>query len=316
MTILLLILGFVALIVGADKLVEGASSIAKNFNIPNIVIGLTVVAFGTSAPELVVNSISSFNGHTDLVMGNVLGSNIFNVAAILGVSAIFKPLVVKRNTTWLEIPFNFLIISVLFVLAADIWFNTGENIVSRGDGIILLCFFIIFLIYNIELALKGSDDFDEIEDSLSNGKALLFFVIGLIGLVIGGKLIVDNAVELALSFGISERVVGLTVVSIGTSLPELAASIVAVRKGKVDLAVGNVIGSNIFNLCLVLGTSAVINDIPVPENSNFDIYFNIVLGFVLFSFVFVGKRRRINRPEGIILALIYIAYTVHLVMGV
>lgn len=317
MSILLLLVGFVALIVGADKLVEGAASLAKNFKIPNIVIGLTVVAFGTSAPELVVNSISSFNGHTDLVIGNVLGSNIFNVAAILGLASVFKPLVVKRNTTWLEIPFNFLIIGMLFVLAADyILNNSADNIISRGDGIVLLGFFVIFLIYNIELAIKGEDEYDEVEGVMTNTKAIIFFIIGLIGLVIGGKLIVDNAVEIAKNMGISERIIGLTIVSIGTSLPELAASVAAVRRGKVDLAVGNVIGSNIFNICLVLGTSAVINDIPVPQNSFFDIYFNIILGALLFFFVFLGKGRNINRAEGAIFALLYVAYVVHLVLGV
>jgi cation:H+ antiporter len=317
MSILLLIVGFAALIIGADKLVEGSASLAKNFKIPNIVIGLTVVAFGTSAPELVVNSISSYNGHTDLVMGNVLGSNIFNVAAILGLASIFKPLVVKRNTTWLEIPFNFLIIGMLFVLAADFILNNQvENIISKGDGIVLLGFFIIFLIYNIELALKGDDEFDEVESEMSVTKALIFFVLGIIGLVIGGKLIVDNAVEIAIGMGISERVIGLTIVSVGTSLPELAASVAAVRRGKVDLAVGNVIGSNIFNICLVLGVSAVINDIPVPDNSLFDIYFNIILGALMFIFVFIGKGRNINRPQGIIFTLIYIAYVIHLIFGV
>jgi len=317
MAILLLLLGFILLIVGADKLVEGSSAIAKNLKIPNIVIGLTIVAFGTSAPELVVNAFSSYNGHTGLVVGNVLGSNIFNVAAILGASALFKPLVVKRNTTWLEIPFNLLAISVVCILAFDLVMGSGnDNMITRADGLILLAFFVIFLIYNNELAIKGSDEFDEIEDTMTNLKAMLFFLGGMAGLVLGGKLIVDNAVELALGFGISERVVGLTVVSIGTSLPELAASIVAVRKGKVDIAVGNVIGSNIFNVCLVLGVSGVINNIPIPDASFFDIYFNIILGVLLFAFVFIGKARAIQRTEGFIFVLLYIAYIVHLVLGV
>lgn len=316
MSIVLLLIGFVALIVGADKLVEGAASIAKHFKIPNIVIGLTVVAFGTSAPELVVNAFSSLHGHTDLVMGNVLGSNIFNIAAILGLAAIFKPLVVKRNTTWLEVPFNFLIISVLFALAADVLLNhVSEDSITRGDGLILLAFFAIFLIYNVELALKGDDEMEDIEGSMSIGKALLFFIFGLVGLIIGGKLIVDNAVQIATHLGVSQRIIGLTIVSVGTSLPELAASIAAVRRGKVDMAVGNVIGSNIFNICLVLGISAVINKIPVPEASFFDIYFNIILGLITFFFIFIGKGRNINRTEGIILFLTYVAYLIHLALG-
>jgi cation:H+ antiporter len=317
MALLLLILGFVLLIIGADKLVEGSSGLAKNLKIPNIVIGLTVVAFGTSAPELVVNAFSSYNGHTDLVMGNVLGSNIFNIAAILGASALFKLLIVKRNTTWLEIPFNLLAISVACILALDFLIGSGtDNSITRADGLILLAFFVIFIIYNIELAIKGSEEFDDIEESMTNLKAMLFFVGGMAGLVIGGKLIVDNAVEIAIDMGISERVIGLTIVSIGTSLPELAASIVAVRKGKVDIAVGNVIGSNIFNICLVLGVSGVINTIHVPDASFFDIYFNILLGILLFAFVFIGKARSIQRYEGLAFVLIYVAYIVHLVLGV
>lgn len=316
MSILLLILGFVFLVIGADKLVEGASSFATNLKIPNIVIGLTIVAFGTSAPELVVNVFSSINKHTDLVMGNVLGSNIFNVAAILGLSAIFQPLIVKRNTTWLEIPFNLLAISVVALLALDIAIGSGAiNVITMSDGLILLSFFAIFLIYNIELALKGGEEMDLEEESMSNGKASVFFFLGLIGLIVGGKLIVDNAVDIATSYGMSERIIGLTIVSVGTSLPELAASVAAVRRGKVDIAVGNVIGSNIFNICLVLGVSSLINDITIPQNSFFDIYVNIALGIALFVFIFMGKRHSIGRYQGILFVLGYIAYILYLIFG-
>jgi cation:H+ antiporter len=316
MSILLLILGFVFLVIGADKLVEGASSFATNLKIPNIVIGLTIVAFGTSAPELVVNVFSSINKHTDLVMGNVLGSNIFNLAAILGLSAIFQPLIVKRNTTWLEIPFNLLVISVVAFLALDIAIGSGAiNVITMSDGLILLSFFAIFLIYNIELALKSGEEMDLEEETMSNGKSAVFFFLGLIGLIVGGKLIVDNAVDIATSYGMSERIIGLTIVSVGTSLPELAASVAAVRRGKVDIAVGNVIGSNIFNICLVLGVSSLINDITIPQNSFFDIYVNIALGIALFVFIFMGKRHSILRYQGILFVLGYIAYILYLIFG-
>jgi len=315
--ILLLLIGFVLLIIGADKLVDGASAISRNFKIPNIVIGLTIVAFGTSAPELVVNAFSSFDGHNGLVMGNILGSNIFNIAAILGLAAIFKPLVVKRNTTWLEIPFNLLAITVLALLCLDLTIGShDQNIITKSDALILLAFFIIFLVYNVELALKGGEEstIESNEKQISNGKGSVLLVLGLVGLVIGGKLIVDSAVSLASTFGMSERLIGLTIVSIGTSLPELATSVVAVRKGKVDIAVGNVIGSNIFNLFFVLGISGLINNIPVPDNSFMDIYLNIILAIMLMIFVFLGKGRKINRIEGISLLIIYLAYMTYLIL--
>lgn len=317
MDILLLLIGFVLLIIGADKLVDGASAISRNFKIPNIVIGLTIVAFGTSAPELVVNAFSSFDGHNGLVMGNILGSNIFNIAAILGLAAIFKPLVVKRNTTWLEIPFNLLAITVLALLCLDLTIGShDQNIITKSDALILLAFFIIFLVYNVELALKGGEEstIESNEKQISNGKGSVLLVLGLVGLVIGGKLIVDSAVSLASTFGMSERLIGLTIVSIGTSLPELATSVVAVRKGKVDIAVGNVIGSNIFNLFFVLGISGLINNIPVPDNSFMDIYLNIILAIMLMIFVFLGKGRKINRIEGISLLIIYLAYMTYLIL--
>jgi len=315
--ILLLLIGFVLLIVGADKLVDGASSISRNLKIPNIVIGLTIVAFGTSAPELVVNAFSSYEGHNALVMGNVLGSNIFNIAVILGLTAIFRPLVVKRNTTWLEIPFNLLAITVVALICLDISLGAhNENMITKSDALVLLAFFIIFLVYNIELSLKGEEEIEieGSEKSMSNAKGMLLLAFGLVGLIVGGKLIVDSAVNIASTFGMSERLIGLTIVSIGTSLPELATSIVAVRKGKVDIAVGNVIGSNIFNIFFVLGISGLINNIPVPNNSFMDIHVNIALGILLMLFVFIGKGRKIVRIEGIFLLLIYLCYMGYLIL--
>lgn len=312
--ILLLLGGFVALIYGADKLVDAASGLAAKFGIPNIVIGLTIVAFGTSAPELVVNVIAAINDNTEMVLGNVLGSNIFNVLGILGISAIIYPLAVKTNTTWYEIPLSLLAAFVIIVVAADIYLNESvTNIVSRGDAIILLLFFSVFLVYNIAISKSDtSEDAVEIKN-YTTLKAILFIVIGLAGLVIGGQLIVTSATSIAQSFGLSERVIGLTIVSIGTSLPELATSIVAVRKKNVDIAIGNVVGSNIFNIFFVLGVSAFITPVVVASASFIDILLNIVAGILLFLFVFTGKYRRIDRWEGIVLLTLYVGYLIYLI---
>jgi len=312
--ILLLLSGFIALIFGADKLVDAASALAAKFGIPNIVIGLTIVAFGTSAPELVVNVIAAVNNNAEMVLGNVLGSNIFNVLGILGISAIIYPLAVKTNTTWYEIPLSLLAAFVVFITAIDVFLNKEfTNIISRSDAILLLLFFTIFLVYNI--AISKSEVVDE-KVEIKKQKtftAVLFLFVGLAGLVIGGQLIVSSATSIALSFGLSERVIGLTIVSIGTSLPELATSIVAVRKKNVDIAIGNVVGSNIFNIFFVLGVSAFITPVVVASASFIDIGMNIASGILLFLFVFTGKYRRIDRWEGIILLSFYIGYLTYLI---
>jgi cation:H+ antiporter len=309
LNILLLLAGFVALIFGADKLVEASSSLAKKLGIPNIVIGLTIVAFGTSAPELVVNVFASVNNNTEMVLGNVLGSNIFNVLAILGVSSIIYPLTVKRNTTWLEIPLSLLAaVAVLFV-ANDVFLDSAAaNLISRSDGLLLLLFFCIFLVYNLMIAQGGNDDEETETKDYTYLKAILFIALGLGGLILGGRLIVTSAVGIAQAFGLSERIIGLTIVSVGTSLPELATSIVAVRKKNVDIAIGNVVGSNIFNIFLILGVSTVITPLQVSAASFTDIIVNIGAGLLLFIFVFVGKGRQLARWEGIVLLLIYFLY--------
>lgn len=313
LNILLLLVGFVALILGATKLVDAASSLAAKFGVPSIVIGLTIVALGTSAPELVVNVFASIEGSSDMVLGNVLGSNIFNVFGILGVCAIIAPLTVKSNTTWLEIPMSLLAAICVLVLGADVFLDgSAVNFLSRVEGIILLLFFAVFLVYNLTMAKKGNTD-EEIETyDYSNAKAILFIVLGLAGLIIGGRLIVDSAVEIAEVIGLSERVIGLTVVSIGTSLPELATSIVAVRRKNVDIAIGNVVGSNIFNIFLILGTSVVVAPFTLSDNALFDILVNILASVLLFVFIFTGKGRRLERWEGIILIAGYIGYVIYL----
>jgi len=307
--LIFLIAGFLVLIFGANKLVDASSSLAAKFGIPNIVIGLTIVAFGTSAPEMVVNAIAAVNGKTEMVVGNVLGSNIFNVFGILGVCAIIYPLTVKSNTTWYEIPLSLLAALVAFVIAADVFLDQSfENLISRSDSLILLLFFAVFLVYNIAVS-KGEkpSEITEIKN-YSISKSLLFIVVGLAGLIIGGRLIVTSAVSLAELFGISNRVIGLTVISIGTSLPELATSIAAVKKKNVDIAIGNVVGSNIFNIFFVLGISGLIAPIVVEKSSNIDFMVNILASVLLFVFVFTGKYRRIDRWEGIAFLLLYLAY--------
>ncbi|MFD2248007.1 calcium/sodium antiporter [Pontibacter ruber] len=307
--ILLLVAGFVALIFGADKLVDGASSLAAKVGIPNIVIGLTVVAFGTSAPELVVNLFASINKNTEMVLGNVLGSNIFNVLGILGISSIIYPLTVKRNTTWLEIPLSLLAAIVVLVFASDAYLDQAVgNYISRADGIVLLLFFCIFLVYNLTLALGGSESGEVETKNYTYLKSFLFIILGLAGLVLGGRLIVTSAVSLAQAFGLSERIIGLTIVSIGTSLPELATSVVAVRKRNVDIAIGNVVGSNIFNIFFILGVSTIVTPLQVAATSSTDMIMNIAAGLLLFIFIFTGTGRRLARWEGIILLLLYLGY--------
>jgi len=312
----LLIVGFVLLIFGADKLVDGASAVAKKFNIPNIVIGLTIVAFGTSAPELVVNVFAAVSGNTEMMLGNVLGSNIFNVLGILGVSAVIYPLTVKRSTTWIEIPLAFLAAIVVLVIANDVFLDKNTaNITTRSEGVMLLFFFVIFLVYNLQVAKSGraADDIETRE--LPMLKSVLFIVFGLAGLIIGGRLIVTSAVEIAQSMGISERVIALTIVSVGTSLPELATSIVAVRKRNLDIAIGNVVGSNIFNIFFILGVSTVIAPATISPSSQIDILVNIAASLLLFAFIFTGKGRRLERWEGILFILMYVAYLVFLIYG-
>jgi cation:H+ antiporter len=301
--IVLLFIGFAALVFGADKLVDGASSLAAKLGIPNIVIGLTVVAFGTSAPELVVNLFASINNNTEMVLGNVLGSNIFNVLGILGISSIIYPLTVKRNTTWLEIPLSLLAAVVVLVIANDTLLDDAlANYISRTDGIILLLFFTIFLVYNLTLARSGAGTEKIDTKDYTYLKSILFIALGLAGLIIGGRLIVTSAVSLAQAFGLSERIIGL-----------LATSVVAVRKKNVDIAIGNVVGSNIFNIFLILGLSTVISPLQVAPASLTDISMNIIAGVLLFIFIFTGKGRQLVKWEGFVLLLLYIGYLILLI---
>jgi cation:H+ antiporter len=310
---LFILIGFAVLIYGANLLVDGASSLAAKLKVPNIVIGLTIVAFGTSSPELVVNTIAAMKGNSQIVIGNIVGSNIFNIAAIMGLSALLFPLRVKTNTTWTEIPLALLSAVVLIILANDVILDGApRNIISRSDAIVLLAFFLIFLAYNIHVSLNNKEEEDISIKSYSTLKSVLFIAIGLALLVVGGRLIVTYSVEIARQIGISERVIALTIVSIGTSLPELATSIVAVRKRNVELAVGIVVGSNIFNIFFILGVSGTISSVEVIGGNQFDLIVNIFVSTLLFLFVFTGKGRRIERWEGLLFVLIYIGYIIFL----
>lgn len=307
--------GFFPLIFGANFLVDGASSIAKRLNIPNLVIGLTIVAFGTSAPELVVNIFGAVTGSVEISFGNVVGSNIFNILAILGLSAAIYPLTVKSSTTWFEIPLCVLSALVMTVLASDLFIDGAKvSAITRIDGIILLLFFGVFLVYNIAMARKGQAA-DEVEvKSFPMGLAVLMTVGGLALLVIGGRFIVWGGSGFARLLGIPERIIGLTIVSIGTSLPELATSAIAAKKKNVDIAIGNIVGSNIFNTFLVLGITAVITPVPVAGRAMVDLGVNVTAVVLLFLFLFTGKGRKINRWEGFVFLAGYVAYTTFLIL--
>jgi len=315
--ILLLIAGLTILIFGANYMVEGASSLAKKFNISNLAIGLTVVAFGTSAPELVVNTFAAVQGHHDIVFGNVLGSNNFNLFIILGITGLIIPLTVQSSTAWKEIPISLIAVLILFILVNDTWlFNAENSILGRMDGGILLICFGLFLFYVYKQLKSDPAEVEEINPvaGLPGWKMGLFIVGGLAGLVYGGHLVVNNAIEIAESFGISQKIIGLTVVAAGTSLPELATSVVAALKKNADIAVGNIIGSNIFNIFLILGASSLLNPIGFDLNFNTDIY--VLAGGTIFLILamFTGKFRKLDRWEAAILLLFYLGYTTYLVM--
>ena len=315
LTYILFILGFYVLIKGADLLVDGAVAIAQKMKISSIVIGLTIVAFGTSAPELVVNILSSIKGTSEIAIGNILGSNIVNILLILGVSAMFYSLTTKKNTVWKEIPFSLLAAVLLGVLVNDRLID-GYNLseLSRTDGIIFLSFFIIFIYYTFGIAKIREKMDDEVEVvNMSYLKSAVFIFLGIIGLVLGGKWIVEGAVEIAEYFHVSQSLIGLTIVAIGTSLPELATSIVAAYKKHADIAVGNVVGSNIFNIFFVLGISAIIKPLPFNAVFDFDIMITILASLILFFIMFVGKKHTITKNEGFIMVSLYIFYIAFLV---
>ncbi len=312
------VIGFVILIKGADLLVDGASSIGKRLNLSSIVIGLTIVSFGTSLPELLVNLMASFSGSSQLAIGNVLGSNIANILLILGVSALIKPLPITKNTYFSEIPFSLIATLLVGFLANATIFNEADPaaglLLSRYDGFVLLFFFVLFLGYVYVVAKQNKD---EIEENtivvMSTGKSVIYILIGMVGLFFGGQWVVDGAIHLATIFGMSQSFIGLTIVAIGTSLPELVTSIIAVRKNNTDIAVGNAVGSNIFNLLWILGISATIKPLAFEVVSNSDIFMIIIASTMLILAVVIGKRTIISRWEGFWFMLAYSVYMVFLI---
>ena len=312
---LLLVLGLVILILGANYMVDGASALAKRFNISNLAIGLTIVAFGTSAPELVVNSFAAADGYADIVFGNVIGSNNFNLFIILGITGIITPLAVQSSTAWKEIPISLIAVIILFMMLNDQIIAPGQtSILSSFDGFLLLVCFLAFLFYVYKQLKNDEVAEDETIKKLTPLKTGIFIIGGLAGLVLGGQLVVNNAIEIAENMGISQKIIGLTVVAAGTSLPELATSVVAATKKNADIAVGNIIGSNIFNIFLILSTASLIRPIEFNLNFNQDLY--ILAGGTLFLLLamFTGKRKRLDRWEAIILLAFYLSYTTYLVM--
>ena len=304
---LLIILGFILLIKGADLLVDGASGIAKKFHIPEIIIGLTIVSIGTSMPELFVSITSAIDGLEDISLGNVIGSNICNLLLILGLSATINPIIFKKETRIIEIPMN-LGITILFLILCNI-----GNEVSRIDSVILITLFVAFIIYTIIIAKKGDEPNEEVVENKKQRKTIwniIFITIGIIALKFGGDFVVENAEAIAKHFNISEKIIGLTIVAIGTSLPELVTSVTAAIKKDSDIAIGNIIGSNIFNMLLIIGAASAINPIKYNTSYNLQMIILIVGTFVLGLFPYTDKKDEMTRSNGITYLMLYALYMV------
>lgn len=322
-----IIIGLAILVLGAEGLVRGASSLAAKLKISALVIGLTVVSFGTSAPELTVNIVSALQGSPELAVANIVGSNIVNILFILGVCAIIVPLSVKSSTVWKEIPLALLGVVLIGIMANDRFFDgVPFTTLTRTDGIALLALMAIFMYYIFGMAksdrekaadAKISSSLNKDEDSQIKQYGVLaslgLTILGLIGLVLGGRLLVSGAVDIAKAAGLSEALIGLTIVAIGTSLPELATSVVAALRKQTDIAIGNVVGSNIFNVFFVLGATSTILPLPISNALNFDILVSIIATGLLFLFMFIGGKRRLARSEGIVFVFLYVAYLVYLI---
>lgn len=310
-----LIGGLVMILLGANGLTDGAAAVAKRFNISDLVIGLTIVAFGTSAPELVISTMAALGGSADMAIGNVMGSNAFNVLMIIGVTAMVLPIKVGEGILSKEIPLVILASFVLAVCANDILLDGGSsNVISRIDGLVLLGFFLIFMRYTFAIARNGGDEAEgEKIKEMPIWKSALFILGGLAGLVYGGQLFVDGASGIASSLGVSESIIGLTIVAGGTSLPELATSVTAALKKNSGIAIGNVIGSNLFNVFFVLGCSATISPLPMGGINNVDMAVLIGSAILFWLVGWFFKKRTITRVEGALLVICYVAYTAYLI---
>jgi cation:H+ antiporter len=316
MVYVLLIIGFVLLIKGADFFVEGSSNIAKALKVSPLLIGLTIVAFGTSSPEATVSIAAALEGNAGVAIGNVVGSNIFNITLVVGLTALLNPLKVESETIRKEIPFTLLASTALIILISDIGLQfLSENFITRSDGLILLLFFAVFLYYIFEVARKSRENLSDVQtptESISWVKNALLTVGGLAAIIFGGDLVVDSATEVALSFGMSETLVGLTIVAVGTSLPELITSITAAVKKQGEIAIGNIVGSNIFNILFVLGSASVISPLAVDGKIFVDVLLMIILTGILL--IFSRTNFKVGKYEGIFLMVAYIVYAIFIIL--
>lgn len=304
--IILLIVGFIFLIKGADIFVDGASSTAQNFKVPKMLIGLTIVAFGTSAPEFAVSMSALANGNTDMVLGNVIGSNILNILLILGIAAVIKPIKVKDETVKKELPLTLLISTLLVVVFLDVKLaNQLSNQITRSDGIVLLLFFSIFIYYLITLALHKRDKVEKPKFKI--GQSIFLVIVGLMAIIAGSNMVVNSASSIAKLLGLSERVISLSIIAFGTSLPELVTTIVSSKKGEQDLLVGNIIGSNIFNICIVLGVPVSIYGSITPINFNVIDLIMLILS-ALIIYIFSCTKKTVSKTEGVIMLFLFIIY--------
>lgn len=305
-SILFIIIGFIGLIKGADFLVEGASNIAKKFNIPEIIIALTIVSIGTSMPELFVSLTSGIDGLSDISIGNVVGSNIANLLLILGITAIIRPIAVKKETKFVEIPVCFITTLIFWTFC-----NLGGNI-TRLDGIVFVALFLLFIVYTIIVAIKHNKVYSKEKrepiDKISLFKDIIDIGLGIIALKIGAELTVDNAINISRILNISEKVISVTVLAVGTSLPELFTSVSAAIKGKSDIAIGNIVGSNIFNILLILGVTAIINPLTYNMSFNKDLTLLIISTVLLMIFSFIPKKDEMTRGNGVIYLILYFVY--------
>ncbi len=312
--IILLIVGFIILIKGADFFVDGASSVASNFKVSKMLIGLTIVAFGTSAPEFAVSVKSLLSGSGDIVLGNVIGSNILNILLILGSSAMFHSLNVKNNTVKKELPITMLITTLFAVLLSDhIFDNNVVNCFTRGDGIVLLLFFSVFLYYLISMSRKKIDVDQDEKPAMSLSRSFIWTIGGIAAIVLGSNAVVDSATYLAKAMGVSERLISLTIIALGTSLPELVTSITATRKGEYDIAIGNVVGSNVFNIGIVIGLPvAILGGIEKIAFSYIDLI--VMIASAILLFIFSAKDNKISKKEGLVFLLIFVVYYTYVIL--
>lgn len=315
MDIVWMILGLAMILVGANALTDGAAAVAKRFNISDLVIGLTIVAFGTSAPELVVSVMSAMQGSAELSIGNVVGSNIFNILAIIGCTALVMPISVGHGTMSKEIPLMILSSLVVYFCANDMLIDGGsENIISRIDGLLMLGFFAIFLGYTFSIAKNVGDEEQQEIKKMPMWRAVVYIIGGLAALIFGGQFFVDGASGIARSLGVSESIIGLTLVAAGTSLPELATSVVAALKKNPGIAIGNVIGSCIFNVFFILGCAATITPLPLGGITNFDLWTLVAASALMWVCGLLIGKRKITRMEGAFMLLCYVAYTIYLII--